>query len=386
MLWFCISSIDHSDPPVPIPNFVVSKWLTSRPTCGVNMPNRSPFGDWLAEFVTKRHGMTWAKFDRDGYLGVDTRTRERMMEVDPKVTNPQIHLKRLANFFPELNYTFVYQLYFSRPPLDISNPIDLHDGIIFDDRKLNIYEYRYHRDGISRGSMSLELVPDVIGGINWARNNLPKDDADLYELGWNDISCRIADNKAHDSDSFALIGIQPFFTGNDERLGMHLKFARSNYRHRMATRHVARNTASINSLLESASLGPHPLYSGSFGVSIAVITSDHRILFTRRSIDTTHDKGLLDCSIAEGVLAHDNPRHDANTAPDPFELSFRGLKEELNIEAHGGFRGDGWKLTARRRFCGFPTGSGSAFLGPHSLRNGRLRVLSRADQPFVPDR
>ena len=75
---------------------------------------------------------------------------------------------------------------------------------------------------------------------------------------------------------------------------------------------------------------PVPHFSHSFGVSLAVITSDGYALFTRRGKNVGSRPGVYDTGIVEG-LSRPIDRGTHGEAPDVYRCACRGLAEELGL-------------------------------------------------------
>jgi transcriptional regulator with XRE-family HTH domain len=75
---------------------------------------------------------------------------------------------------------------------------------------------------------------------------------------------------------------------------------------------------------------PVPHFSHSFGVSLAVITSDGYTLFTRRGKNVGSRPGVYDTGIVEG-LSRPIDRGTHGEAPDVYRCACRGLAEELGL-------------------------------------------------------
>lgn len=73
-----------------------------------------------------------------------------------------------------------------------------------------------------------------------------------------------------------------------------------------------------------------PYFSHSFGVSLAVVTSDGYTLFTRRGKHVVSLPGVYETSVVEG-LSRPLDRGTTGEAPDVYRCACRGLAEELGL-------------------------------------------------------
>lgn len=76
---------------------------------------------------------------------------------------------------------------------------------------------------------------------------------------------------------------------------------------------------------------PVRFFSNSFGVNLAVVTSDSYIVLTRRSGTVGSRPGAYNVSVNEG-LSRLLDRSDRSDAPDVYRCAIRGAAEELGIE------------------------------------------------------
>ncbi len=98
--------------------------------------------------------------------------------------------------------------------------------------------------------------------------------------------------------------------------------------------------------LEALELGretPHPFFSTLLAVSIAVITTDAKLMFHRRGRRIYKDPGLWVCGVSEGLKAVDctwssqeppggRAGHQVLKPPAPLNAAWRGLDEECGIK------------------------------------------------------
>ena len=81
---------------------------------------------------------------------------------------------------------------------------------------------------------------------------------------------------------------------------------------------------------------PDPYFSHSFGVSLAVVTSDGYTLFTRRGKNVGILPGTYETSVVEG-LSRPIDRGTNGDAPDVYRCACRGLAEELGLRESADF-------------------------------------------------
>jgi hypothetical protein len=76
---------------------------------------------------------------------------------------------------------------------------------------------------------------------------------------------------------------------------------------------------------------PIEFFSNSFGVNLAVITSDQYLIVTQRSNVVGSRPGEFNISVSEG-LSRPLDRSDQSGAPDVYRCAIRGVAEELGVE------------------------------------------------------
>lgn len=116
-----------------------------------------------------------------------------------------------------------------------------------------------------------------------------------------------------------------------EHPGLHLQLFETNY---VTQRAVADHFRGLpiedkTGLIEEAlsNIGDAGMYSSTFGVAVAVITADDKLVWLRRSRAGAVNPGTLTCTTAEGMN-----RDDVRSGlPDPFLCAARGLTEELGL-------------------------------------------------------
>lgn len=75
---------------------------------------------------------------------------------------------------------------------------------------------------------------------------------------------------------------------------------------------------------------PVPFLATGFGVAIVLVSSDHKIIFSRRSSQSGTRPGELDVSFVEGV--HPDLDRAPNSCPDIFRTAIRGAGEEVGVD------------------------------------------------------
>ncbi|MFJ8630780.1 hypothetical protein [Streptomyces sp. NPDC093568] len=70
----------------------------------------------------------------------------------------------------------------------------------------------------------------------------------------------------------------------------------------------------------------------SFGVNVAVVTTDHLLVVSRRADAVRSGPGLWGSSVNEGLSRHIDSA--GRNAPDLHEVARRGMREELSLEPH----------------------------------------------------
>jgi hypothetical protein len=78
---------------------------------------------------------------------------------------------------------------------------------------------------------------------------------------------------------------------------------------------------------------PLPLFSHSFGICLAVVSSDGYTLFTERSKNVGSFPSIYETSVVEG-LSRPLDRGISGEAPDIYRCACRGLSEELGLREH----------------------------------------------------
>lgn len=127
-------------------------------------------------------------------------------------------------------------------------------------------------------------------------------------------------------------------TEQSEHMKVRLTFSESNYYTFIALNKNLDKVLSNGQTIRSKYLKGHPLevpfkpLSNGFGVAIVVITSDNKVILTRRSIDSGIRPNELDISIVEAIhMPTDAGGNGSHKGPDLYKTAIRGAKEELGL-------------------------------------------------------
>lgn len=124
-----------------------------------------------------------------------------------------------------------------------------------------------------------------------------------------------------------VIGREP----TNEDMTLDLWFRPSDYYTFLATNMSLREPALRGKYLSDVDWNETiPYFSNSFGVSLAVITTDGYILFTQRGKSVGTRPKVYDVGIVEG-LSRPIDRGTSGEAPDVYRCACRGLSEELGL-------------------------------------------------------
>lgn len=147
-------------------------------------------------------------------------------------------------------------------------------------------------------------------------------------------------NKGYIFDNNDLVGLRSFALqriGQDEDQSLLLSVFSGSYVDHRATVELFRSLDTrdknpiINETLESEILhGGHPFFGTILAISTAIITSDEKIIFQRRSRNVSIDPGLLMCGVGEGMKTMDLEvrRNEPNGI---YKTVVRGMAEEFGI-------------------------------------------------------
>lgn len=121
--------------------------------------------------------------------------------------------------------------------------------------------------------------------------------------------------------------------GPEENLALDLWFAPSDYYTFLATNMKLDDQVLRDQYIIGADWSkPVPFFSHSFGIYLAVLTADNKILLTDRSMDVGSRPGEHNVSVCEGLGRMDASKR-ADGAPDVYSCVERGLLEELGLRA-----------------------------------------------------
>ncbi|MFE5483328.1 hypothetical protein [Streptomyces sp. NPDC056527] len=123
----------------------------------------------------------------------------------------------------------------------------------------------------------------------------------------------------------------------DEQAEVHLRLRPTDYYTFLAAQQLDRRMPD-GSTPRSRYLNPeHPLTAPaflqcSFGVNIAVVTSDHLLAVSQRGDRVRMAPGLWNSSVNEGLARHIDSA--GRNAPDLHSVARRGMREEMSLEPH----------------------------------------------------
>src|SRR5438270_1964935 len=133
----------------------------------------------------------------------------------------------------------------------------------------------------------------------------------------------------------AIYALDRFVIGRDptnEDMTLDLWFRPSDYSTFLATNMSLKDPALREKYLAEVDWSETvPYFSNSFGVSLAVVTSDGYTLFTQRGKNVGTRPKVYDTSVIEG-LSRPIDRGTTGEAPDVYRCACRGLAEELGLD------------------------------------------------------
>lgn len=119
-------------------------------------------------------------------------------------------------------------------------------------------------------------------------------------------------------------------TGQEEHPVLDLWFTPSDYYTFLATNMALDDLALRSQYLANADWSqPITFFSHSFGIYLAVLTSDGKVLLTDRSMGVGSRPGEYNVSVCEGLSKID--AHTQTEVPDVYRCAERGLAEELGL-------------------------------------------------------
>jgi hypothetical protein len=135
--------------------------------------------------------------------------------------------------------------------------------------------------------------------------------------------------------SYAVEGLSISRTVNEEAPEVCLRLQHADYYAFLTTQQLDRpfedGTTPRSRYLSSEDPEDAPAFmSCSFGVNVAVVTHDHQLVFSRRSVRVGSLPGLWSSSANEALSRDLDSR--GRTPPDLYDVAKRGLAEELNIQ------------------------------------------------------
>ncbi|MGW0467991.1 hypothetical protein ACWDX6_22425 [Streptomyces sp. NPDC003027] len=136
---------------------------------------------------------------------------------------------------------------------------------------------------------------------------------------------------------YAVESLEVSRTALDERSEVHLRLRPTDYYTFLAAQQLDRRLPD-GSTPRSRYLDPEePLTAPaflqcSFGVNIAVVTSDHLLVVSRRSDRVRMAPGVWNSSVNEGLSRHIDSA--GRNAPDLYAVARRGMREEMSLEPH----------------------------------------------------
>ncbi|WP_189601771.1 hypothetical protein [Streptomyces lateritius] len=136
---------------------------------------------------------------------------------------------------------------------------------------------------------------------------------------------------------YAVEGLEISRSALDERSEVHLRLRPTDYYTFLAAQQLDRRLPD-GSTPRSRYLDPEdPLAAPaflqcSFAVNIAVVTSDHLLVVSRRSNRVRMAPGVWNSSVNEGLSRHIDSA--GRNAPDLHAVARRGMREELSLEPH----------------------------------------------------
>ena len=171
--------------------------------------------------------------------------------------------------------------------------------------------------------------------VDWADPPMPEAWKERWSAAAAEASELLRAGDINDNPIVALRNVWPRRDGVGEPNGFHLTFSTINY--------VEKRTATIffNKFLSPAERHAlledvrdwrlHPILARCLNTNVAVVTSDGKIMFARRS-GRIINPGKAVCGIAETMDESDITAPDGRTAPDIFRAALRGLDQEFGID------------------------------------------------------
>lgn len=171
--------------------------------------------------------------------------------------------------------------------------------------------------------------------VDWEEPPMPE----AWKERWSGAAAKASEllraGQINDNPTVALRKMRQRRDGVGEPNGFHLTFSAMTY--------VKKRTATIffNEFLSPAERHVlledvrdwrlHPILARCLNTNVAVITSDGKFMFARRS-DRVINPGKAVCGIAETMEEGDIIAPDGRAAPDVFRAALRGLDQEFGID------------------------------------------------------
>lgn len=191
----------------------------------------------------------------------------------------------------------------------------------------SVFIASYAPDGFRSKNIRTKLCSDM----DYELNTKHKADEVLLNKMTTHWKNELDEQRIFNGRNYALVSYDfPRHEFNEE-LGLRLNFLNNDYvnqRIRTSLYHsLDKNTQNL--ILNDTKDLVDKYYSTTFGVSLAVITHDDRMVFVNRGQLTAVNSGTVVCGVVEGMDERDL---SSEGNPDPYMTAYRGLKEELGIE------------------------------------------------------
>jgi transcriptional regulator with XRE-family HTH domain len=190
-------------------------------------------------------------------------------------------------------------------------------------------------DLIAPQDLSTELIPEYVV--------LPSDLHELREQSRRelDLLSRKKQSSVWNGKRFALISFERTSYGDEERIGLRCKFKLTDY---AAFRSITMKPDVEGLVRDDAGrpttirekyfpafdpVRPNPHLTHSFGISLAVISKDEKIVFVKRSGHLANKTGMYSIAMNEGMQY---PRDMEAGQPSFVKAAMKGLFEELGFE------------------------------------------------------
>lgn len=187
-----------------------------------------------------------------------------------------------------------------------------------------IFVLEYWPDGLSSEHLRCRLV----SGDEWIANEVgQKELAEAYRL----FDIEEQEGKVFNGSKLALKALRLSRSGGDRSPKVHLDFCRSEYRLQRAVETIyAGLPAMEREAICSDPFKVNSTFSNTFGVSLAIVTSDAKLLVSRRSSSVGPEKAKIIFGLAEGMTGND--LRDLSI-PDPWMTGSRSLSREFGLVA-----------------------------------------------------